>query len=803
MTHYTQTFRVKFLLGTSAMALALTALPISAHAQLVSSGDLVRTTDSIGNPGQITVTNPTATTATIDVLASTVVAEWTQFNVPVGTSLDVTNSSGAATANLLNRVIGGGASDISGTINASDVNLWLINQNGILFGSTSAITANSFVASTLDVSDQDFFDFAEGTDFAANGASTVNFAGSSIAAISSSGGTITTDGTLFFASQALNLSGAYDAGSGRAAFVAASDVHVQFNPGSPLGYTIAGGTTVATQSVNGSVTGAGIEFQMVSAAGVVGALLQVDANLTATTAVPTETGILLQSSGLGVDQPSIFTNGILNSSGALVASVGGDYTATQSLTGSSVNINALGDVAIRNVAATAGNVDVNADDDIDFTAVTSTNNINMTAVGGINGGDLTATNAANLNGGNIILGNTSASSINFSSALDILFDTIDTTNAISLTALAGTIGQTVAGAGDIESDASISLNAATVDTGTLDAGTSISVTASGRAVVDNAVSATTTDITGAVATLNNGTIGTNLMLNATAGDANTSGVITANGNINVDALGAIIAGNLDASGDISVNSNADLTFDGAISAQNILAVASADIALSSGAVLTASASGDSLTLSSGTFTNNSSNTALQTSVDGRFLVYTNDWDDNTLGGLSGDNLYNTTYDPNSSVTLTGDRFVYVRQPTLTIESSDASREYGLANPAPNLTVSGLVNGDTASDALSGSASMNTSATIGSDVGNYDFTVNVASLLSSIGYNLASDNITHTLTVDPATLRVTSNDATRMRALSLGLFTLLLPRRHLMWGLMPLTALGHPRPTMSLTTHLGR
>jgi len=218
----------------------------------------------------------------------------------------------------------------------------------------ATVNTSSFVGSTLDVLDADFFDFGNGID------SSVNFAGTSVAAITSLGGTIATDGTLFFASQALDLQGTFDAGTGRAAFVAASDVNVQFNPGSPLGYTIAAGTTVASQNVSGTVTGAGADFQMVSAAGVVGALLQVDANVTATTATPTETGILLQASGLGAAQPTIVTNGVLDSSGVLEVSSGADYTANAALTGASVDIDAVGTVTASSITSTGGDVNINA-----------------------------------------------------------------------------------------------------------------------------------------------------------------------------------------------------------------------------------------------------------------------------------------------------------------------------------------------------------------------------------------------------------------------------------------------------------
>ena len=405
-------FKRKALMVTTALTLAL-SLPFCAYAQdLVDGGDLSSAIDSVGNPGQISITNPTATTAAIDVLASTVIAEWAQFNVPTGTTLNVNNLSAATQATLLSRVISGGASDISGTINAADVNLWLINQNGILFGSTAAINTNSFHASTLDVANQDFFDLGEGTDGFGNGSSVVNFAGPSTATIFSAGGTITTDGTLFFASQSLDLTGTFDAGSGRAAFVAASNVDVQFNPASPLGYTINAGTTVASQTIDGSVTGAGVEFQMVSAAGVVGSLLQVDADLTATTAVLTETGISLQASGLGAGQPSVITNGTLNSSAILDIDVSGTYTTNETLMSASIDIDVGGDVSLAEVTAT-GNTDITTGGS--FTSgIVDTDTLNLSVANGgidLSGGNTIGTLGAVSAPGNIDINSNSSLAI--------------------------------------------------------------------------------------------------------------------------------------------------------------------------------------------------------------------------------------------------------------------------------------------------------------------------------------------------------------------------------------------------------
>ncbi|MCT2559396.1 filamentous hemagglutinin N-terminal domain-containing protein [Tsuneonella sp. YG55] len=363
MTAKHRSLRLRMLATTATVALL--ALPGAAYAQLVSSGDLVTAEDSAGNPNQITITNPDASTANISVLAPVVVANWNQFNVPTGTTLNVANASAAAQASLLNRVIGGGFSDIGGTINAAGVNFWLVNQNGILFGDTATVNASSFYASTLDLSDADFFDFYEGTDNAGNGAGTISFvtnpfATTFISAFSGMGTapTFVTNGTLMFVSPALNLTaGTYDAGSGTANFVAATAIDVTFNAGSPVAFTIPAGTTVASQEVSGNITGDSARFVFQTAAGVMNALLTVNANV-ATSAVPTGTGIFLYTGG--ASQASVTVGGAWSSSGGVDADVNGDLTFSQDLSGSYASVQAAGDLTAQAITATAGMIDIDA-----------------------------------------------------------------------------------------------------------------------------------------------------------------------------------------------------------------------------------------------------------------------------------------------------------------------------------------------------------------------------------------------------------------------------------------------------------
>jgi filamentous hemagglutinin family protein len=400
MTAKHRNLRAKMLFTTAAAALL--ALPSAAQAQLVSAGDLDVAFDGMGNSdnattaptgsgGVLQVTSSSAFETTINVLKPVVIANWTKFNVPgpgpgpmtPASVLNVTNGAGTSRASLLNRVIGSDFSDIGGTINAANVNFWLINQNGILFGSDAKINAASFFASTLDfpscggpgaTCDQEFFNFYNpATGEPVGGSDSIRFATAGNAGISGGGaGTeIKTDGTLLFLSPELNLTATFDAGTGTAAFIAASDVTVGFNAGSPVSYTMPVGTMLTSLQVGGSVAARSAQFVLLSAASMMNALLQVDASV-ATTAVPTEQGILLRASSAGSSTANVVVNGSLSSTGTVDASASGDVTVDAAISGAGVSIVSGGDIdlssAASDITASGGNIALSAGGNISSAA---------------------------------------------------------------------------------------------------------------------------------------------------------------------------------------------------------------------------------------------------------------------------------------------------------------------------------------------------------------------------------------------------------------------------------------------------
>lgn len=106
----------------------------------------------------------------------------------------------------------------------------------------------------------------------------------------------------------------------------------------------------------------------------------------------------------------------------------------------------------------------------------------------------------------------------------------------------------------------------------------------------------------------------------------------------------------------------------------------------------------------------------------------------------------------------GSRFIYADRPVLSVSAQSVSREYGEVNPPlVSSSISGFVNWDVPSDAVTGTLS--TTATISSDVGAYSIDNASGSMMSAVGYVL--DVTAGLLTIDPAVLQYVADPASRL------------------------------------------
>ena len=132
------------------------------------------------------------------------------------------------------------------------------------------------------------------------------------------------------------------------------------------------------------------------------------------------------------------------------------------------------------------------------------------------------------------------------------------------------------------------------------------------------------------------------------------------------------------------------------------------------------------------------------------------------GGGQLNNGGSVTAVPTSLITASPASILLGSSSTLTVTATNASKVYGQANPAFGDTISGFVNGDTAS-VVSGSASLTTTATTSSGVGAYAITAAQGSL-NAANYTFAFSN--GTLTVNQAALNITADNASKTYGQSL-------------------------------------
>lgn len=110
-----------------------------------------------GSPldGGTTITNPSANALHITQQVQREIINWQSFSIGNG-QLTEFFKQGGGNFSTLNRVTGGNLSEIYGTLRASNGNIYLVNPNGVLIGSSGLIDVNTFVASTLDVNNGAF-----------------------------------------------------------------------------------------------------------------------------------------------------------------------------------------------------------------------------------------------------------------------------------------------------------------------------------------------------------------------------------------------------------------------------------------------------------------------------------------------------------------------------------------------------------------------------------------------------------------------------------------------------------------------
>lgn len=104
--------------------------------------------------GAATVSGTGTGNVTVNQSTSSAIINWHTFNIGAGESVRFNQPGSSAIA--LNRVTGGlGPSQIMGTLTANG-RVFIINRDGVLFGSSAVINTAGFLASTHDIRNEDF-----------------------------------------------------------------------------------------------------------------------------------------------------------------------------------------------------------------------------------------------------------------------------------------------------------------------------------------------------------------------------------------------------------------------------------------------------------------------------------------------------------------------------------------------------------------------------------------------------------------------------------------------------------------------
>ena len=135
---------IKQLVSSTLLSATLGCISFSADA--AGPGTVANQTDNVS-------ISSSGTTTTIRNSGSHAIINWNEFNVAAGDTVIFDQSPVATT---LNRVsASGGLSQIDGTLN-SNGRVFILNPNGVIFGSGAKVNVGSLLASSLNMTDDDF-----------------------------------------------------------------------------------------------------------------------------------------------------------------------------------------------------------------------------------------------------------------------------------------------------------------------------------------------------------------------------------------------------------------------------------------------------------------------------------------------------------------------------------------------------------------------------------------------------------------------------------------------------------------------
>ena len=189
----------------------------------------------------------TGNTLTIKQSTQRAIINWQSFSIDKGELTQFKQPN--ANAAVLNRVVSGNPTEIFGTLKANG-QVFLINPNGIVVGKDGVINTQSFVASTLDVSNAEFM---SGND--------LRFNGNSEEMIINLGNIEAAGGDVYLIAQKIDNQGVLSANEGEVGLAAGTDVLLSVDADEKLNVRL----TATNASINNSglITAARAELKAV------------------------------------------------------------------------------------------------------------------------------------------------------------------------------------------------------------------------------------------------------------------------------------------------------------------------------------------------------------------------------------------------------------------------------------------------------------------------------------------------------------------------------------------------------------
>jgi len=181
--------------------------------------------------------------------SSKAIINWNSFSIASGESVNFSQPSASAIA--LNRVIGIDPSLLNGVLGANG-RVFLLNPNGILIGSGASINVSGLLASTMNISDQDFLN------------DNYNFTQTSTIGSVINNGTIT-GSEVVLAAPTVENNGLISASLGKVYLASGDSLVLNFTGNELIGFNVSGSNAADTITNSGTITADGGEVYISAA----------------------------------------------------------------------------------------------------------------------------------------------------------------------------------------------------------------------------------------------------------------------------------------------------------------------------------------------------------------------------------------------------------------------------------------------------------------------------------------------------------------------------------------------------------